>query len=343
MDGQTFAALPEFKITTEGVTKLLQKVQPNKASGPDGIPSRLLNMAAKPLAPILTFILNQSLETGELPQDWTKANISPIYKKDNRADPGNYRPVSLTSICCKLLEHILHSQIMQHLENHHILMDRQHGFRGRRSCESQLVLTLDDFARSIDNRKQTDVIILDFSKAFDTVPHQRLLLKLHHYGIRGNTLRWIKNFLCCRKQRVVLDGKSSDWVEVTSGVPQGTVLGPLLFLLYINDLPESVKSQVRLFADDCLLYRDINNQEDNKILQDDLDALSRWQDRWQMRFNPRKCYVMHITKKRTILQHQYMLNGVPLNTVEHQAYLGVHLSNNLKWDHHISVAKKKAR
>ena len=201
--------MPDLNITETGVIKLLSDLNPNKASGPDEIPGRLLKLAAAQIAPSLTFIFNQSLRTGDLPEDWRKANVSPIYKKENRTNPGNYRPVSLTCICCKLFEHIIHSQIMDFFDKHGILSDRQHGFHSERSCETQLLITIDDLARSIDQRKQTDIIILDFSKAFHTVPHTRLISKLSHYGIRGNTLRWISNFLCERHQRVVIDGHES--------------------------------------------------------------------------------------------------------------------------------------
>ena len=195
------------------------------------------------------------------------------------------------------MEHILHSSIMQHLEYYNILTDHQHGFRKNRSCESQLILCIDDLAKCVDDHGQTDAILLDFSKAFDKVSHSRLLLKLQHYGIRNCTLDWIGDFLSCRSQRVVLDGQSSSDILVSSGVPQGTVLGPLLFLVYINDLPNRVSSTVRLFADDCLLYRRIHDTQDTKTLQADLDRLQEWEADWLMEFNPTKCEVITISKK----------------------------------------------
>ena len=195
---------------------------------------------------------------------------------------------------------------MQHLQDHDILVDSQHGFRAKRSTESQLILTIDDIARSLDSKSSVDVAVLDFTKAFDKVPHKRLLHKVQHYGIRGSVATWLLNFLTNRIQRVVVDGQSSSFEPVLSGVPQGTVLGPLLFLLYINDLPDNLRSSCRLFADDCLVYNDITSPEDTQILQNDLKTLESWQNKWLMCFNPKKVFHHHFctkesSKKRILL------------------------------------------
>ena len=158
---------------------------------------------------------------------------------------------------------------MAHLDKHKILSDDQHGFRKRRSCETQLIITLNDLAKGLNSKQQIDAVLLDFSKAFDRVPHQRLLLKLQFYGIRGEVLQWISAFLTGRTQRVLIEGQSSSTSLVTSGVPQGTVLGPLLFLVFINDLPAMASSTTRLFADDCLMYRTIQDTSDAEALQAD--------------------------------------------------------------------------
>ena len=155
---------------------------------------------------------------------------------------------------------------MNHFDSHSILSDKQHGFKSKHSCESQLIMTVNDLVLSLDNRSQTDMIIMDFSKAFDSIPHNRLLLKLNHLGIQNN-LVWISNFLKHREQRVVVGGEHSTWTDVTSGIPQGMVLGPLLFLAYINDLPSNISSNVRLFADECVIYRQIVNDHDHISLQ----------------------------------------------------------------------------
>lgn len=242
------------------------------------------------------------------------------------------------------MEHIVHSNVMEHFDKHKILCDEQHGFRKKRSCESQLITTIQGIASKLcSGRDQVDVILLDFSKAFDKVPHQRLLHKLDYYGVRGENLQWVKSFLSNRKQRVLLDGKESAQADVTSGVPQGTVNGPLYFLAFINDLPECTSSDTRLFADDGLLYRQIRSDKDAEALQRDLQALQKWEEKWQMRFHPEKCQVIRIcTNARFRRQHQYTLHGHVLEAVDSAKYLGVHISKDMSWKTHVNYAAAKA-
>ena len=342
MDGDRYPAMPHFTIGADGVRKLLHNINPHKASGPDNIPTRFLKDYADTITPALTLLFNASLEQGTVPSVWKKANVSPIFKKGDRSNPANYRPISLTSVCSKPLEHILHSQIMKHLDQHNILSDQQHGFRKRRSTESQLLLTLQDLSLALDKGEQVDATLLDFSKAFDVVPHHRLLTKIDHYGVRGNVLHWIRSFLSCRSQQVVVEGHSSAPSPVTSGVPQGTVLGPLLFLLYINDLPQCVQSSTsRLFADDSLLYRKIRSEADSVALQEDLDRLQEWEQKWMMSFNPSKCEVIHITRKRNPIHTTYKVHNTTLQSVKSGKFLGVNISHNLSWKTHIEVTAKK--
>jgi len=267
-----------FVITCAGAQKLLTKLDIKKSVGPDDISPRVMKEACAEIAPVLTFIFNQSLSSGEIPEDWRIANIFALHKKGVKELPENYRPISLTSISSKILEHIIYSSVSRFLSDNNIMSPRQHGFRPGYSCETQLVLSIDDWAGSLDHGLRTDMAIFDFSKAFDSVPHKRLITKLHAYGIRNNILKWISTFLTSRRQRVVVNGCQSSWLPVASGVPQGTVLGPLLFLLYINDITCSINSEVRLFADDCIVYRTITNTLDSTILQQDIDTFQTWAD-----------------------------------------------------------------
>ena len=276
LHGLSYPPISERVIREEGVCKLSEGIKPNKAAGPDQISCQILKELATELAPALTSFFQQSLHTGDLPLTWLTAWVAPIFKKGPRSEPANYRPVSLTCITCKMLEHIICSHIRAHMHKHGTLTSFNYGFRSKHSCESQLLLTTHDLTR-MDRREQVDVAVLDFSKTFDTVPHLRLLRKLELLGIHGELLTWIRSFLSARTQRVMIEGCHSKAHSVDSGVPQGTVLGPLLFLCFINDLPSVVDphTSVRLFADDCLLYRSIRSMSDKVQVQCDLDALSK--------------------------------------------------------------------
>ena len=215
---------------------------------------------------------------------------------------------------------------------HNLLYDLQYGFRERRSCETQLIQLVEDLTRSLTNGKQTDLILLDFSKAFDKVNHLKLLYKLQMHGVQGKTLSWIQSFLVGRTQSVVLEGECSDEVPVSSGVPQGSVLGPILFLSYINDLPDNVQSQVRLFADDTAVYLTINHPSDASLLQKDLDQLQQWEVKWDMEFNPSKCQVLHITRARAPIKTSYTMHNQTLDSVSAARHPGVDLSTNMNFN-----------
>ena len=292
---------------------------------------------------MLTFIFQQSLDTGTVPDDWKMALVTPVFKKGKRSAPENYRPVSLTSICCKINEHIIVSETMSHLERQDILVDYQHGFRRRRSCESQLLITAHDLASILNKRSQVDVAVLDFAKAFDKVPHQRLIKKLEYYNLNPKVVGWIKSFLSDRTQRVVVDGYTSAEAPVLSGVPQGTVLGPLLFLLFINDIALNVSSSIRLVADDCLVYRETNTPEKCQLLQEDLEELAAWSLTWGMAFNVSKCNIISITNATKHKQKfSYSMNGEPIKSVKSAPYLGLIINNKLRWNQHIDSISSAA-
>ena len=339
--------MPKLEVHWKGVHKLLKGLKTFKTTGPDSIPAFILKATADQLAPILTRLYQTSLDCGEVPTEWKDAWIVPVFKKGDKHKPANYRPVSLTSITCKLLEHIIHSNVMAHFDRHSILKDNQYGFRKKRSCETQLIVTIQEIASRLSKGDQVDVILLDFEKAFDKVSHSRLLYKMDYYGVRGTTLSWIQAFLSNRKQEVVLEGSHSDRADVLSGVPQGTVLGPLLFLAYINDLPDSLKSSdARLFADDSLLYLTVNGAKENEQLQEDLSALEEWERVWQMSFNPSKCSVIRITpdkkKSKKVFQSTYNLHNQVLEVTDASNYLGVKVTVDLTWSSHITEVAGKA-
>ena len=243
----------------------------------------------------LSAIFQYSLDTGTLPLYWRNANVTPVSKKGHLAE--NYRPVSLTTVSCKIMEHIICSHMLKHFDKYNISTSLNHGFRSGYSTETRFLVTIHDLLQANDMNIQMDIAILYFSKAFDTVPHGRLLKKLEAYDIRRNLHKWLSSFLKDRQMNVVEEGEHLESAYVESGVPQGTVLGSLIFLCHIYDLPDSVKSQVRLFADDCLIYRQIKNQKDHQILQNDLKELEIWAAKWGMRFNAKKCCILSIRQK----------------------------------------------
>ena len=229
------------------------------------------------------------------------------------------------------------------MDQYNILSDEQHGFRHKRSCETQLILTIHDLAKNLDNGLQSDVIFLDFSKAFDKVDHNLLLHKLDHYGIRGDPLlSWLRDFLTNRKQQVIIAGQQSLSADVTSGVPQGSVLGPLLFLCFINDLPDQIKCKVKLYADDVLIYTTINTVEDCHRLQSDLITLEQWASKWNMVFNPTKCEFLRVTNKTNRILMQYIIQGQVIQEVTSAKYLGITIDQHLTWNNHVKQVTNKA-
>ena len=339
----TAHAVPEIaniEITPERVQGKLRALNPCSAPGPDGIHAHILHNASQTLSMPLALLYRRSLDTGLVPQDWKLGRVVPIFKKGDKKDPNNYRPVSLTAVTCKVLESLIRDQLLQHLIDCHLLSENQHGFRPRRSCNTQLVEVLEDWTKALENHDTLDIMYLDFKKAFDSVPHQRLLHKLRCYGVTGKLLAWIESFLSDRRQNVILNGCTSDWTKVISGVPQGSVLGPLLFLVYINDLPEIAQGRIKMFADDTKLYSTVSSPQDRYNLQDDLDALVRWSDTWQLPFNEEKCKVLHIGHGNQ--EHQYTMRGSTMNDTQVEKDLGIHIDAELKFRKQASAVVAKA-
>ena len=288
--------IKDIIITKEEVEKKLKALISDKAQGPDQIPPRVLKELHKELAEPLTILFRKSIESGIVPSDWKFAEVTAIFKKGNRTDPGNYRPVSLTSICCKILEQFVRDSIVDHMTDNNLYSECQHGFRKKRSCVTQLLEVHEKLTDMIDDGKSIDIIYVDFKKAFDSIPHERLLLKMKGYGIIGKTYQWVRNFLSGREQRVRVGNEYSQRTKVTSGIPQGSILGPVLFTIFINDLPEAVNVNCKVFADDTKIYDDTNNHHE---IQSDLFKMQEWTEKWNLYFNISKCKVMHIGKKKS--------------------------------------------
>ena len=301
------------------VKKMIKKLKANSAPGPDGITPRLLQELVEEVATPLSHIFTKSMAEGIVPEDWRIANVTPIFKKGQKASTGNYRPVSLTSVPGKIMEHVIKESLQSHLTRNSLIRKTQHGFMQNKSCTTNLLEFLETATKLVDEGKSLDIIYLDFAKAFDLVPRLRLIEKLKAHGVGGGLLKWISAWLSDRKQRVVLNGKASSWVRVTSGVPQGSILGPILFAIFINDLDVNVANKVDLlskFADDTKVGHAVVTVEDSNVLQAALDTLCAWADKWQMRFNVDKCHVIHAGKNNKEFMH-YM-NGVQLAVSEQE-------------------------
>ena len=314
--------------------------------GPDGIHPRFLKELATHLCKPLGILFNKSLNECKLPNEWKQANVSAILKKGSRKKAGNYRPVSLTSIVCKIMESCVRDHIVDHMSKNSLFSTQQYGFIKGRSTSLQLMNVIDMWTKALDKRFSIDIVYLDFRKAFDTVPHKRLLHKLEAYGINRPILGWVRNFLTGRVQQVCVNGMYSDSANVTSGIPQGSVLGPVLFVLFINDLPSNIKSNVFMFADDTKVFRTIECQNDQCILQGDLHELTEWSRKWLLTFHPDKCRVMHLGRPLPYNEYQYTMTTTGrvfhLEYTDNEKDIGVIIDSKLEFDKHISFKIKKA-
>ena len=323
-------------VTPEMVAKKIKAMKDNKSPGVNGIPPKLLMETVEQIS-IPPF--NLSLKEGVVPFEWKEANIIPLFKKGSRNKSENYRPVSLTSVICKLLERLIKYHMVDFLVKHKLLYSSQHGFLKVRSCLTNMLCFLEEITKWIDVGSPVDIIYLDFQKAFDKVPHQRLLLKLKAHGIGDSITDWIEQWLTDRRQRVVVDGEVSNWKSVLSGVPQGSVLGPILFLIYINDLDDSITSNVLKFADDTKLFRKVNTDGDKQHLQNDLDRLVKWSEKWQMLFNFGKCKCLHTGHGN--LNVNYKMGDTVLGTTVKEKDLGVTISADMKVSEQCGIAASK--
>ena len=332
--------MEDLDISENDIRKHLLSLDPSKSAGPDNINGRIFKELAYDISPILKILFDKSIREGRLPYQWKEAHVIALFKKGSRRKPNNYRPVSLTSICCKILEKFVRDDIVKNLEKQGLFHKDQHGFRYGLSCCTQLLEVMEVWTRWFDMGLPWDAIYTDFSKAFDSVPHERLLQKVEAYGIQGNLLRWIRDFLSSRKQRVVLGGKYSNWQDVTSGIPQGSVLGPILFTIFINDMPDTVKSCMKLFADDAKIFKAIESVEDFDMIQNDLNTLFKWSQIWQLPLNLDKCKGIHYGKNNP--GHNYTIGNKPLTIDTEEKDVGVLFDSTLEFRSHIKKMIAKA-
>lgn len=337
--------LETLEITPTEVEERLKKLKIDKARGPDGVHPWILRECASEISRPLCLIFKKSLSSGDLPKQWKQANISAIFKKGNKQLANNYRPVSLTCIPCKVMETILRKEIVRHMSYNSLFSPCQYGFMERRSTSLQLLHTIEDWLKDIDEGKVIDACYLDLMKAFDTVPHRRLLAKVKSYGIQGDLLEWIASFLGGREQTVCLSGCESRPMEVRSGVPQGSVLGPTLFVIYVNDMPAAVNSGIKLYADDAKLYRPVCSDIDRRALQKDIDALYSWSRLWLLKFHPEKCTMMRVGQGGTSDTDHYTMkteNGnTNLNWSTTEKDLGVMIDGKLTFAEEVRSRIKK--
>ncbi|CAM5082501.1 unnamed protein product [Eretmochelys imbricata] len=319
-------------VEKEVVRDYLEKLDEHKSVGPDALHPRMLKELADVIAEPLAIIFENSWRLGEVPDDWKKANVVPIFKKGKKEDPGNNRPVSLTSVPGKIMEQVLKESILKHLEERKVIRNSQHGFTKGKSCLTNLIAFYDEITVSVDEEKAVGVLFLDFSKAFDTVSHSILASKLKKYGLDEWTIRWIESWLDCWAQRVVINGSTSSWQPVSSGVPQGSVLGLVLFNIFINDLEDC--------ADDTKLGGEVDTLEGRDRIQRDLHKLEDWAKRKLMRFNKDKCRVLHLGRKNPM--HRYRLGTEWLGISSAEKDLGVTVDEKLDMSQQCILVAKKA-
>ena len=331
--------LDNINFTSHEVYKILNNLDISKATGPDRIGYRLLREAAGSISHVLSKLFNKSFELNTYPDSWKMAHVIPLHKKNDKSDPNNYRPVSLLPCISKIFERAVHKHVYAYLTENELISKKQSGFTQGDSTVNQLTYICHKLHEAFDEGDETRAVFLDFSKAFDKVWHRGLLYKLRKMGIQGNLLSWFESYLSNRKQLVVLGGCESDVKSVTCGVPQGSVLGPLLFLVYINDLVENLECECFLFADDASVFKRLNKNNilATNLLNADLRKITTWCQKWLLTINVTKTKSMLFSRKRfpSPALPLYLNNSVIQNVASHKQ-LGITLSSTLDWSEHIS-------
>jgi hypothetical protein len=332
--------LDSISATEEEVCDLLKNIDTSKATGSDGISPKLLHEAGQSIVPSLTKLINLSLQTSTVPSIWKLANVLPLFKKGDKCDTNNYRPVSLLSCVSKILERVVFKHLYNYVKENGLLSPHQSGFQTGDSTVNQLSFLYHTFCEALDKKKDVHIVFCDISKAFDRVWHEGLIYKLQKIGICGTLLLWFKDYLRNRMQKVIIRGQQSETGIIKAGVPQGSVLGPLLFLIYINDLADTVTSKIKLFADDTTLYIEFDNPNTaSQGMNDNLTSVQQWADQWLVKFSPPKTKLMTCSYKKATYP-PIKFNNVALASVNSHRHLGLTLSSNLTWSEHINSLLK---
>jgi hypothetical protein len=341
------SSLQNLIINREKVLQIIRSLDPKKAHGCDEVSISMIKICDESILEPLCMIYEKCLESGIYPALWKRANVIPVHKKGSRQSKQNYRPISLLPIFGKIFEKIIFEEIYRHLCDNDLLSIHQSGFRPGDSTINQLLVITHRIYSGFEEipSKESRAVFLDLSKAFDRVWHGGLLYKLECSGVSGNLLHLISNFLSNREQRVLLNGKNSEWKRISAGVPQGSVLGPLFFLVYINDIVENIHSEIKLFADDTSLFSIVESEiRTADDLNRDLEKVRLWAWQWKMKFNTDKTEEVTFSSKRIRQDHPLLMLGADEVTKksEHK-HLGMILDSKLNFQSHIKEAIVKAR
>ena len=333
----TNSRIASIQVSSDEVKCVLNKLNVSKACGPDGIGNYLLKYTACSIADPLSKVFNQSLQKGIFPPLWKLANQCPLPKTKAATSKTNYRPISLLSCLSKVMERLVFNVMYKYLSENNLLTPKNSGFKENDGTINQLILLVHNIYNNLEVRKDTCMIFLDISKAFDRVYHQGLLFKLRQMGFEGQLLLWLESYLSNRQTRVILNSQCSEWRSINAGVPQGSILGPLLFLVFINDIVIDISSDIYLFADDTSLMRKITNaRQDKDILNDDLMKLYNWSQQWRVTFNPQKTvFMLFSLKDRPGDIGPLSMNDQVIHEVENHTHLGLTLNNKIEWHSHV--------
>ena len=341
-------SISHVDISEEKIEAIINKLNSKKAHGPDSISPSMLKICSAEVAVPLCLIYKKCLSNGVFPSKWKFANLQSVHKKNSRQVKTNYRPISLLCICSKIFEKIIYDDLFTFLTDNNLITPNQSGFMPGDSTINQLTAITTEIYNAFESHDETRALFLDLSKAFDKVWHEGLLFKLKQNGVQGNLLNLLENYLSNRKQRVVLNGINSTWKPILSGVPQGSVLGPLLFLIYINGLTDQISSNIKLFADDASLFIKVTDVDAaHETLINDLGKITAWANQWKMKFNPdiskQAVEIIFSNKYKKPNHPPISFGGIPVARAESTKHIGLILDQRLSFREHILESIEKAK